>query len=50
MDFDLNLLRSLFTFLLFVSFVSMSIMVFMRPKGAYDEAANLPFEENDSHE
>lgn len=50
MDFDINFLRSLLTVLLFVGFIAMSVMIFTRPKGAYDDAANLPFEEPKDHE
>ena len=50
MEFDINLLRSLLTLLLFIGFVAMSILIFVRPKGAYDDAANLPFEEPKDHD
>ncbi|NRB38315.1 MAG: CcoQ/FixQ family Cbb3-type cytochrome c oxidase assembly chaperone [Pseudomonadales bacterium] len=50
MDFDINFLRSVFTLLLFIGFVSMSVLIFIRPKGAYDEAANVLFEEPKDHE
>ena len=50
MDFDINLVRSLLTLFLFISFVTLFVLVFTRPKGAYDEAANLPFEEPNTHD
>lgn len=40
---DINLVRSILTLLLFVSFVSLIILLVMRGKGAYEQAANLPF-------
>ena len=47
---DLNLIRSILTLLLFVAFVSLIILLIMRGKGAYEQAANLPFIEPDDNE
>ena len=44
---DLNLMRSLLTLLLFVGFITMTVLIIMRGRGAYDQAANLPFVENE---
>ncbi len=45
---DINLLRSLATLLLFVTFISICIMVYSKKrKTYYEEAANLPFAEDD---
>ena len=41
---DINLLRSLVTLVLFVSFIAICIMVFSKNRKAYyEDAANLPF-------
>lgn len=47
---DIDLIRSLLTLFLLIGFVSLCILLILRPKGAYDDAANLPFEEPDTHE
>jgi len=47
---DINLIRSLITLLLFVAFVALIILLIMRGKEPYEEAANLPFIEPDEHE
>jgi cbb3-type cytochrome oxidase subunit 3 len=44
---DLNLIRSLLTLLLFIAFVALIILLMLRGKGAYEQAANLPFVETD---
>lgn len=50
MNIDLNLIRSILTLLLFIGFVSLIVLLIMRGKGAYEQAANLPFAEPDDHE
>jgi len=46
---DINLLRSLFTLLLFIGFVGICVAVFSRKRKAfYEEAAQLPFAEEDN--
>lgn len=50
MNIDLNLIRSLLTLLLFIGFVSLIVLLIMRGKGAYEQAANLPFIEPDENE
>jgi cbb3-type cytochrome oxidase subunit 3 len=47
---DLNLIRSILTLLLFIAFVTLIILVIMRGKDAYEEAANLPFIEPNDNE
>lgn len=47
---DINDLRSLSTLLLFLGFTGMMVLVMLRGKGAYDEAANLPFDESNDYE
>lgn len=47
---DLNLVRSILTLLLFIGFVSLVILLMLRGKGAYEQAANLPFLETDDDE
>ena len=50
MNLDLNLARSILTLLLFIGFVSLSVLLILRGKDAYEQAANLPFAEPDDHE
>lgn len=47
---DLNLIRSLITLLLFFAFVTLTILLIMRGKEPYEEAANLPFIESEEDE
>jgi cbb3-type cytochrome oxidase subunit 3 len=47
---DINLIRSLLTLLLFVAFVSLIVLLIMRGKEPYEQAANLPFIEPDENE
>lgn len=41
---DINDLRSILTVLLFIGFNTLMVLVFLRGKDAYKDAANLPFE------
>ncbi len=44
MEFDINTLRGLFTLLLMIGFVGMTVWVFSRKrKSYYERAAELPF-------
>ena len=47
---DINLIRSIVTLLLFIGFVGLCILLILRGKDTYDEAANLPFIESDDDE
>ncbi len=45
---DINFLRGLATLILFIAFIGMCIWVYSsKRKKGYDEAANLPFAEDD---
>ncbi len=46
MEFDVNTLRSLVTVVSFVTFIGLIIWVFRKNAAEYDEAANLPFEQD----
>lgn len=41
---DINDIRSILTLLLFISFNALMLLVILRGKNAYQDAANLPFE------
>lgn len=47
---DINLIRSLITVLLFLAFVTLMILLIMRGKEPYEQAANLPFIESEDDE
>lgn len=45
---DINTVRAFITLVLFIAFVGLIVFVTLKGKHAYDEAANLPFlEDND---
>lgn len=49
MDFDINTVRSIFTVLVFVAFIGVWIWAWSsKRKPDFDEAANLPFAEDDN--
>lgn len=50
MDIDINDIRSLFTVLVFAAFIGVWIWAWSdKRKQAFDEAANLPFADDDRH-
>lgn len=47
---DMNDFRSILTLILFISFNTLIVLLIIKGKNAYKDAANLPFEEPDHHE
>lgn len=45
---DINTIRALVTLVLFVAFIGLIFFVLLKGKGAYKEAAELPFVEDDN--
>lgn len=50
LELDLNLLRSVLTLLLFITFVSLCVLMIARGSKGYDQAANIPFKEFDNND
>ncbi|CAA0121004.1 Uncharacterised protein [BD1-7 clade bacterium] len=50
MDLDINTVRSILTLLLFIGFVTLCLLVIVRERHAYDDAAEIPFKEPDNNE
>lgn len=47
---DINILRSIFTLIIFVAFIGMCIWAYSKNRKAeFDEAANIPFQDDISH-
>ena len=50
LSLDLNAFRAVLTFLLFLTFVGLCVLMIMRGSKGYDAAAEIPFKEFDKHE
>lgn len=49
--FDINILRSIFTVVMFVTFAAICIWAYSKNrKTEFDEAANIPFQDEPSHQ